>query len=327
MDNKNQLDNSYQFKCAFMNIRGQTGLTHDKEMQIENFLKIHNIDALHLQETYIDSDSFSKCEYINANYNIWANNSSNKYGTSCIIRSDLNPENFRFDTQGRIQIYDIGNLTIGNIYFHSGTDSKSKTEREHLSSEILPNLLINAKDNGYIGGDWNCITDKKDATHHPEQKISRNLDRLRLNKNWKDSYRTLNPSSLEYSRFYEHTQISGANRIDRCYHFGELKPISAKYIPLAFSDHFAHIVVFGIPDMVSKIFSPKARPNFKLRAEVINDATFQERIKEHMVNWERVRQFQTNNSGNLIWWEKLVKPGIWRIAKERSKEISKEKKS
>ena len=80
---------------------------------------------------------------------IWANNSVNKYGTAIIIRSDLNPEDFRYDTRGRIQIYDIGNLIIGNIYFHSGTDGKSKSSRESLSSEILPNLLINSKENGY----------------------------------------------------------------------------------------------------------------------------------------------------------------------------------
>ena len=110
-----------------MNIRGQTGLTLSKQTQIELFIKKYDLDALHLQEINIESESFSKCHYLSANYNIWANNSVNKYGTASIIRSDLNPENFRYDTQGRIQIYDIGNLTIGNIYFHSGTDSKSKT--------------------------------------------------------------------------------------------------------------------------------------------------------------------------------------------------------
>ena len=104
-----------------------------------------------------------------------------------------------------LQIYDIGNLTIGNIYLHSGTDSKSKTGRENLS-EILPNLLINSKVNGYVWGDFNSIVDKRDATHHPEQKMYRCLDRLKSNKNWKDSFRFLYPAKLDYSRFYTHKQ-------------------------------------------------------------------------------------------------------------------------
>ena len=310
-----------------MNIRGQTGLTLSKQTQIELFIKKYDLDALHLQEINIESESFSKCHYLSANYNIWANNSVNKYGTASIIRSDLNPENFRHDTQGRIQIYDIGNLTIGNIYFHSGTDSKSKTGRENLSSEILPNLLINSKVNGYVGGDFNCIVDKKDATHHPEQKMSRCLDRLKSNKNWKDSFRILYPSKLEYSRFYTHKQIDGASRIDRCYNFGDIKPASARYIPVAFSDHFAHVVVFDVPEIISRLLTPKARPNFKLRAEIITDPIFKERIGESMIMWERVRSFQTDETyGSLRWWEKLVKPGIKRIALQRNREINKEKR-
>ena len=42
--------------------------------------------------------------------------------------------------------------------------------------------------------------------------------------------------------------------------------------------------------------------------------------------WQRVRQFQNENSrelGTLYWWEKLVKPGINKIALQRSKEINK----
>ena len=36
---------------AFMNIRGQSRLSVDKQLQIEDFLKYQKIDIAHLQET------------------------------------------------------------------------------------------------------------------------------------------------------------------------------------------------------------------------------------------------------------------------------------
>ena len=100
----------------------------------------------------------------------------------------------------------------------------------------------------------------------------------------------------------------------------------AKYLPLAFSDHFAHVVQFILPGQLSKILSPKSQSSFKVRAEVLKDSVFKYRLDESMKCWQRVRQFQNENSrelGTLYWWEKLVKPGINKIALQRSKEINK----
>ena len=165
------MDNITLFKTAFMNIKGQSGLNINKQIQIEKFIKKYNLDALHLQEINIDSDSFSTCEFLSSNYNIISNNSISGYGTATILRTDFSPENIKNDTKGRVQILDIGCITVANIYFHSGTDGNSRAGREQICSEVLPNLLINSKDHGYIGGDFNCITNKIDATPHPEQKM------------------------------------------------------------------------------------------------------------------------------------------------------------
>ena len=76
-------------KIGFMNIRGQTGLTSQKQLQIESFIIREKIDILHLQEINISDDSFSSCSEISSSYNIIANNAINKYGTATIIKSDL----------------------------------------------------------------------------------------------------------------------------------------------------------------------------------------------------------------------------------------------
>ena len=64
---------------AYLNTHGQTGLNLSKQLQIEEFLKSNKIDILHLQETFIDDDTFSQCNYINSNFITIHNNSNNMY--------------------------------------------------------------------------------------------------------------------------------------------------------------------------------------------------------------------------------------------------------
>ena len=161
-----------------MNIHGQTGLSCTKQTQIESFISKEKIDILHLQEVNIDEDSFSTCHHGLSNYNLISNNSPTGYGTASLIKSDLIPANIQFDSSGRIIMFDIGPLTLANLYLPSGTDSPSRTAREHCAAETLPQLLLNRKDAGLLGGDLNCILDKKDCTYNPTSKMSPSLSKL-----------------------------------------------------------------------------------------------------------------------------------------------------
>ena len=150
---------------GFINIRGQTGLNSSKEAQIESFILNQKIDVLNLQEINICDDSFSNCDIISSSYNIISNNSPTKYGTACLIKSDITPENIQMDSSGHAIVFNISNLTLANLYLPSGNDSISKTNRENYFSETIPQLLTNRLDSGCIGGDFNCITDKLDCTY------------------------------------------------------------------------------------------------------------------------------------------------------------------
>ena len=163
---------------AYINFQGQTKLTVSKQVQIEDFLEYNKIDAAHLQETQICDDSFSNCNFISSSFNIITNNAVNKYGTCSLIKNELNFENVKCDTAGRAIVFDIGGVTLGNIYGHSGTDARSRSNRENFYSEVLPQLLTNSKAADCIGGDWNCIINKADATAHPESKHSNSLNRV-----------------------------------------------------------------------------------------------------------------------------------------------------
>ena len=87
---------------AYLNIRGQSTFTESKQKQIEAFAKFNKCDILHLQEAHIEEDTFSNCEFICSSYVIISNNSPTKYGTASLVRSELTPENIRFDLGGRV---------------------------------------------------------------------------------------------------------------------------------------------------------------------------------------------------------------------------------
>ena len=104
---------------GYINVWAQTGLPIAKQLQIEAFAKHNNCDIVHLQEANIEEDTFTTCNFIKSSYNIIENNSTNKYG----FKTDLQTENIRCDCEGRMIVFDIGMMTFGNIYLHSGTDA------------------------------------------------------------------------------------------------------------------------------------------------------------------------------------------------------------
>ena len=153
---------------AFINIRGQSGLPISKQLQIESFVKYNKCDIVHLQEAHIEDDSFSSCDFISSSFNIIPNNSLNNYGTASPVNSEFSVDNIQCDSGGRVIVFDIGDLTFSNVYLHSGTDGHSRSGREKICSEILPNMFLNTTDSGCCGGDFNCIIKKADATHYPD---------------------------------------------------------------------------------------------------------------------------------------------------------------
>ena len=130
------------------------------------------------------------------------NNAINKYGTATVIRSEFHPENIKMDTHGRAIFFDISGMTFGNIYLHSGTDALSRAGRENLCAKTIPQLLVNYKETGCWDGDMNCITKAEDCTHNSESKMSPSLKRIISCFSLVDSFRSLNPLSVSYSRYY-----------------------------------------------------------------------------------------------------------------------------
>ena len=125
-----------------------------------------------------------------------------------------------------------------------------------------------------------------DATKNSAQKMSPSLKRLIKTFSWSDSFRTLHPNLNTYSRYYESEKHGeGATQLDRQYHWGEVKILSAKYIGAAFSDHLTLVLRLKVPTSFSKLLSPKYRSVYKSKSELIKDMDmeFNIRLKQSML--------------------------------------------
>ena len=304
---------------AYVNMHGQSGMSDSKQVQLEDFIKFNRKDIAHLQEAEISDETFTACNFITSSFNLYTNNAENKYGTSSLVKSVYTVENLRQDTACRAIIFDIGQLTFGNLYAHSGSDAQSRASREKLFAEVIPQLLTNRKPLGCIGGDLNCIIDKIDATHHQDSKISNSLKRITNLFNMKDSFRVLHPKVKAFSRYYSNTRGQGATRIDRQYHYGNLTIKEAKYLPLVFSDHYSLAITICLPDPLSRMFYPNSRPEFKLRDEVIQDTVFHEYLAQAMIEWKNIKDYGMDT---LHWWEVVVKVGIKKLGMQRGREMA-----
>ena len=198
-----------------------------------------------------------------------------------------------------------------------------KNARENYSAEIIPQILINCKEFGCVGGDWNNITENIDATKNQAQKQSKSLKRLLKNFNWVDSFRHLHPHSKQYSRYYDNVvHGEGPTRIDRSYHFGDIEILEAYYVGVAFSDHLSYIVKIKVPNAFKKLSSPKSKPLFKSKPDVIQDPIFKQKLKENFLLWSQVKN---NGLDCLSWWELVVKPGVKKLLIDRSRELNLER--
>ena len=308
-------------KVAFINIYGQSGLSFQKLVELENFIQKYKLDIVGLQETNIDEDTFSECNYIYKNYFPIYNNNKSGYGTCMLVKKEFTISNIVKDSDGRVICLDIDDqLTIVNIYLPSGTDQKSKIERESMIDN-LPNLLLYKKENGIMGGDFNSITDKQDSLLHPEQKMSKCFRKIIKLYNPCDSFRQLYPNEEQFSRYYVWKGGRGATRIDRCYSWGTLKVNTAVYHAISFSDHLAHVVNFQSSADLYQNESPRKRSIYRIKHWLLKDSIFLDNIRVEFQNWLEIK----DHFSPIYFWEEIVKPSIKKLAIIREREINKER--
>ena len=302
-------------KIAYLNTYGQSGLSNQKLLELENFIELNRLDIVCLQETDIQENTFCGCNILSRFIPI-VNNNKSGYGTCTLVRKTFSYDNVVKDSEGRLVSIDIDGMSIVNVYLQSGTDQDSRTEREEYINNV-PNLLLYKKKNGLFGGDMNSIVDKKDSLNYPEQKMSKCFKKLINIYRMSDCYRQLYPHSKQYSRYYIWKGKEGATRIDRCYTWGSVKVTQAEYLAVSFSDHLAHIVTFDTPTIQNRTQN-KRNSIYKIKHYLVDDDVFQQNVRTSFHEWLSLK----DGLSPTFWWDHVVKPGIKEIALSREKEIN-----
>ena len=315
---------SVLLRCGSVNIRQQTGFKIAKQKQIEDFIMKNQLDICSFQEIDCDNETFGNCNFISSSFNLIVNNSANKFGTACLVKSDLQIENLHFDTNGRIIVFDVADITVVSVYLPSGTSPEARTAREEYSGSVLPRLLTNRQRSGYMIGDWNCLLQARDCSGNAAAKLSPCLARLVNVFGMSDSYRSLHPTGKAQSRYYtSEAGQPGFTRIDTSYAWGDLQVATFEYLPLSFSDHFGIVVEYLLPAPASRLFTPKPTVIFKIQPEVIQDEVFKQRLNCEMTKWTQVKD---RGVSILRWWELIFKPCLKEMAICRSKELRRERR-
>ena len=179
---------------------------------------------------------------------------------------------------------------MGQFISPVGSDANSRAKRENYFGEIIPQLLVRRLKQGAAGGDLNSIICLNDSTRNPQSKISLSCRNLVRAFEWTDSFCELYPRVDQYSRHTTHPHHGhGASRLDRAYHWGEITVRQAEYCSISFSDHLSLVTQYNLPKSLQRHLAPLSRPAFKIPPSVVNDDTFNQRLKTLMMEWLRVK--------------------------------------
>ena len=305
-----------------LNLRGQLTLGHSRILQLEDFVKQFKIDVLNLQETDLKDDVFQDNDFLFSNYELIINNSPKKFGTAVLIKNDLQYDNIKMDTEGRLISYDLTDLNITgcNIYLQCGLLKEHRENRDLYSSKIIPEILHNRKHGSFITGDWNCIVSKLETTINAGNKISTVTQKMLSTLGLVDSFRKIFPKDDKTMSFYYQHPSPGASRLDRIYHTN-LEIASIGYLPCSLSDHMALVCSYHVPDDRATRL-PKNKPYQKISEEVSKDKVFNIRLKQCVDGIMSIRE----DKDPQVTWEQMIKPSIKKLARQRYKEIKEEKK-
>ena len=305
-----------------LNIRGQLTFGHSRILQLEDFVKQYNIDVLNLQETDFKEDVFQDNDFLFSNYQLIINNSPKGFGTATLLKNDLEFDNVKMDTCGRLISYDLTDIDITgcNIYLQCGITKEHRESRDLYSSKIIPEIFHNRKHSSFITGDWNCIVSKTETTRNADNKISTVTQKMISTLGLVDSYRKIFPRDDKTMSFYYQYPSPGSSRLDRIYH-SNLEIASIGYIPCSLSDHMALVCSYIVPANRDTRL-PKNKPYQKISEEVARDKVYNIRLKHCVEGIMLIRE----NKDPQVTWEKMIKPSIKKLARQRSKEINEEKK-
>jgi exonuclease III len=260
---------------------------------LENFLYIHEIDVICLQE--ITSTTVTKI----LNYTAHVNIGTEGRGTAILHKDCYTLTVIEKLPTGSGIIGTFNDLKILNVYAPSG--SERKRERQEFFNTEVPRLLIHPHNTLIIAGDFNCVIHPSDTTGSPN--MSRALKHLIARIDLQDAWVRGNNKPV-----FTHYTAKGAARLDRIYVTRPLMKAKKNAVihATAFTDHFSIILHIERPPTVT----PRGHGYWKLNNTLLQDKGTEACFKSEWDGWSRVmNRYPTT----VHWWVQNVKTRIGKL--------------
>ena len=297
MYNKNKL-----FKILSYNVMSTSHLAG-----LLSIIDIEKPDLIMIQENVLDTEHLSTFLANKKDYLAVSNvdeNEPSKPGTALVWHVSFPVSQVTNLEPCRMQTAYVGPYPVVNVYPPAGSNS-GPGRREYFREQLFRVMRGLGGKLPIMGGDWNCVIDKKDIEGGDyRKKKSQDLMDLVREFNFTDSFRYLHPDADEYT--WERKDKFGS-RLDRFYLPQELLSGLKEVTHHPYmSDHKYVKMLIKLPGITRKIKTEKQQETFwKLNVSVLEDEDF---MLEFGVTWDRVKEKQQEYVDIAEWWDKLAKP-------------------
>ncbi len=246
---------------------------------------------------------------------VWSGDNKNRSSGVAVLLNgpDFNIQRVQHIIHGRLLCVDVTwnnvKLRIVNVYCPPDLQ-----ERLQILDAIQPLLLCSSE--VVLGGDFNCLLNKKDKLSNATVKLDSSSEVLKnLTQDFKliDTFRSINPSLPGFTWSDGKTH----SRIDFLFASKGLLVHDATVTPAFFSDHLKIDCALVFKDKVTK-----GRGLWKLNVSLLQDEKVVKRFKAKLKQWSSL-QFLFNSIGE--WWEDL-KSRAKNFFIEEGKRVAKKKR-
>ena len=283
------------YNIATININNISSPT--KIDALRTFVRTMELDIVFLQE--VENDRLSL-----PGYNVVCNVDFSRRGTAIALKEYIHFSNVEKSLDGRLTSLRVNNVTLCNVYAHSGTAFRAERER-FLNSTIAYYLRHNTP-NVILAGDFNCVIRPCDATGNNDSPALKNTtQQLQLC----DAWVKLCPRSNGHT----YVTANSSSRLDRFYVSRGLQQHlrSAATHVCSFSDHQAVTLRVCLPSLGRA----PGRGFWTLRPHLLT----QENIDELRYRWQFWTRERRHYASWIAWWLSCAKRKLKSFFRWKSK--------